>query len=63
MKWQESKIEPMLMDTNGDPLIIKCPASGCENLDLNTVKCADGRYIVTCGSGHVAFMIRKDDEE
>jgi hypothetical protein len=59
----EAKVEALAVDTTGAPLITQCPATGCEDLDLTTMEGAGGRvWIVACGSGHMAFISRKEDQ-
>jgi len=58
----EARTEALATDTTGAPLILQCPATGCEDLDLFTMECAGGRtYVVVCGAGHMAFLIKKED--
>jgi hypothetical protein len=58
----ERRIEPLPVDSTGAPLILECPATGCEDLDLWTMDCAGGKtYVVVCGAGHMAFLIKKED--
>lgn len=58
----ETRVEALPIDTTGTPLIVQCPATGCEDLDLWTMECAGGKtYVVVCGSGHMAFLIKKED--
>lgn len=60
----ESRTEALPIDSTGAPLIVQCPASGCEDLDLTVMEGAGGQtWIVVCGSGHMAFVIKKEDQE
>ena len=61
---QEAKVEGLPVDVTGAPLIVQCPATGCEDLDLWTMEAAGGQtWIVICGAGHLAFITKKEDQE
>lgn len=58
----EQRVEALPTDTTGAPVITECPATGCLDLDLWTMEAAGGKtWIVVCGSGHLAFLIKKED--
>lgn len=58
----ETRVEPLPVDSTGAPLIVQCPATDCEDLDLHVIEGAGGQtWIVTCGSGHMAFIAKKED--
>jgi hypothetical protein len=58
----EARIEPLPVDSTGAPLILQCPSTGYEDLDLTVTECAPGvSYVVICGSGHLAFVLKAED--
>lgn len=59
----ERRREAMDVDTTGAPVIVQCPATGCEDLDLSVTEDVPGiTWIVRCGSGHVAALQALDEE-
>jgi hypothetical protein len=58
----QERVEALATDTAGAPLITECPAAECPDLDLWSMECAGGKaWVVVCGSGHMAFLIKKED--
>lgn len=58
----EARIENLAVDSTGAPLILACPSTGCEDLDLSVTECAPGvSYVVVCGSGHLSFIMKAGD--
>jgi len=58
----EERVQALCTDTTGAPVITECPATGCPDIDLTTMEGAGGRaWVVVCGSGHMAFLIKKED--
>lgn len=60
----EDVTKPLPVDSNDTPIFVECPATGCLDLDLSVIECSPGHtWAVTCGSGHLAFVYKKEDQE
>lgn len=58
----EFRIDELLVDTTGAPLIVQCPSTGCEDLDLSVTEDVPGiTWIIRCGSGHIAAIMKVED--
>lgn len=58
----ENRVESLPVDSEGKPVIVGCPATGCMELDPWIMECAGGvSYVTVCDSGHMAFVVKKED--
>lgn len=60
----EIRREYLPVDSTEAPVIVQCPATGCEDLNLWTMEGAPGHtWFVVCGAGHLALISKVPDEE
>lgn len=56
----DQPIVALPVDTEGQPVIVQCPADDCPDLDLWTMECAPGfTWVCVCGAGHMSWIMKE----